>query len=225
MASVSLFLFLPPALPPLLYLPSLSYRIYSLLQTPPLFNLEGSDSRLAASLLVKNDCFVLLTLVDLAVVVSSRWGQGEFLWQREYPGLTCLYLLDAAVWMASLKLATLEFERNEATHRITRGYFLIQLVICLITLSNPWEYRVINFWLNLVKLAVQLILAIYAIYIPKDTNDVGFFDISRILKEPNTNSSSPPKSTKFSTGLKNMFQEEIYRQRCKLSLEAIPVPL
>lgn len=36
------------------------------------------------------------------------------------------------------------------------------------------EYKVVNFWLNLVRIATLAVLVVYAVYIPKDTNDVAW---------------------------------------------------
>jgi len=104
-------------------------------------------------------------------MILSRVLSAGLIWQHDYPGISTFYLIDAVAWLGTIKISKMEFEREMPTNKATRAYYIVTFIIALSRIINPWEYRVANFWINLCKILSTAVLTLYAIYIPKDTND------------------------------------------------------
>ena len=120
---------------------------------------------------MKSDCFVINAVVNIATMILSRVLSTTLMWQHDYPHVATFYIVDALTWLGCVNMAKMEFGRELKTDFVCRVFWATSFVVAAVKIVLPWEFTVGNFWMNLFRVLSTGILAIYAIYIPKDTND------------------------------------------------------
>jgi hypothetical protein len=120
---------------------------------------------------VKSDCFAINSVINITTLILARILSTNLMWQHEYAQISTFYIIDALTWLGSIKICKMEFERELKTDLGCRIFWGVSFAVAVIKIIQPWEFTVGNFWLNLCRLLSNGVLATYAVYIPKDTND------------------------------------------------------
>ena len=120
---------------------------------------------------MKADCFAINSVVNIATLILARVLSSTLMWQHDYAQISTFYIVDALTWLGSIKICKMEFERELHTDLGCRIFWGVNFAVSVFKILQPWEFTVGNFWLNLCRLLSNGVIAIYAVYLPKDTND------------------------------------------------------